>query len=229
MDSISSEQNQTATKEFVSFIDDRFGGTGITAESVAHRSGKKFEFLRILCPSKHWLGLAKWLCFEKGINHCSMITGVHYPENYQYNESQPQINPGNQEKGWEVTTHLMRIPVKNPPVGKAYILRPSNLASDEVPLEIEVNIYLPQTDTPEVDSVQSIWEGADWNEKETWDLVGIKFKDHKKMMRVLNPHDSPAGFHPLQKQHKIRYNDHVEMYDDPQGFGRKPIDVGKTK
>ena len=25
-------------------------------------------------------------------------------------------------------------------------------------------------------------------------------------------------FHPLQKQHKIRYHDFNEMYDDPQGF-----------
>jgi len=229
MDSISSEQNQNATKEFISFLDDRFGGTGINAESVAHRSGKKFEFVRVSCPPKHWLGLAKWMCYERGVNHCSMITGIHYPESYQYGEGQPSISPGNPDKGWEVTAHLMRMPVKNPPVGKAYVLKPASLKNDEIPLEIEVNIYLPQTDSPEVDSVQSIWEGADWNEKETWDLVGIKFKDHKKMMRVLNPHDSPAGFHPLQKQHKIRYNDHFEMYDDPQGFGRKPIDDGKTK
>ena len=133
------------------------------------------------------------------------------------------------EKGWEVTAHLMRMPVKNPPIDKAYVLKPDKLSSEEVPLEVEVNIYLPQTENPEIDSVQSIWEGADWNEKETWDLVGIKFKNHEKMMRVLNPHDSPAGFHPLQKQHKIRYNDHFEMYDDPQGFQRKPIDDGRTK
>ena len=89
--------------------------------------------------------------------------------------------------------------------------------------------FLPQTDVPSVPSVQSIWVGADWNEKETWDLVGIKFEGHENMHRVLNPHDSPEGFHPLQKQHKIRYHDFNEMYDDAQGFGRKPTDEGRVK
>ena len=45
---------------------------------------------------------------------------------------------------------------------------------------------------------------------------------------VLNPHDSPEGFHPLQKQHKIRYHDFNEMYDDAQ-TGRKPTDEGRVK
>jgi len=49
------------------------------------------------------------------------------------------------------------------------------------------------------------------------------------MHRVLNPHDSPEGFHPLQKQHNIRYHDFNEMYDDAQGFVRKPADEGRVK
>ena len=98
-----------------------------------------------------------------------------------------------------------------------------------VPIEIQVSIILPQTDSPSVPSVQDIWEGADWNEKETWDLVGIEFEGHKGMMRVLNPHDSPPSFHPLQKQFKIRYHDFNEMYDDAQGFARKPVDSGRKK
>ena len=80
-----------------------------------------------------------------------------------------------------------------------------------------------------VPSVQSIWIGADRNEKETWDLVGIRFEGHQNMHRVLNPHDSPEGFHPLQKQHQIRYHDFNEMYDDAQGFVRKPSDEGRVK
>ena len=33
----------------------------------------------------------------------------------------------------------------------------------------------------------------------------------------------------MQKQHKIRYHDINEMYDDAQGFGRKPTDEGRVK
>ena len=59
--------------------------------------------------------------------------------------------------------------------------------------------------------------------------MGIDFQGHENMHRVLNPHDSPSEFHPLQKQHTIRYKDFNEMYDDPQGFGRKPVDEGRVK
>jgi NADH-quinone oxidoreductase subunit C len=103
------------------------------------------------------------------------------------------------------------------------------LTGHDIPLEIEVLIPLAKGDTPSIDSIQMIWKGADWNEKETWDLVGIDFNGHEDMMRVLNPHDSPVGFHPLQKQHRLRYDGHNEMYDDPQGFGRKPVDTGLVK
>ena len=78
-------------------------------------------------------------------------------------------------------------------------------------------------------TIQDIWEGADWNEKETWDLVGIDFEGHEEMRRVLNPHESPVGFHPLQKQHKLRYHGFEEMYDDAQGFMRKPVDSSRVK
>ena len=49
------------------------------------------------------------------------------------------------------------------------------------------------------------------------------------MRRVLQPHETPAGFHPLQKQHKLRYHEFNEMYDDAQGFMRKSEDIGKVK
>ena len=107
--------------------------------------------------------------------------------------------------------------------------RPHDPGGADVPLEIEVRIALPETTDPKVASVQDIWVGADWNEKETWDLVGIDFEGHVGMRRVLQPHETPVGFHPLQKQHKLRYHDFEEMYDDAQGFLRKPSDAGKIK
>ena len=106
---------------------------------------------------------------------------------------------------------------------------PEELAGLQIPLEIEVSICIPETDEPSLASVQDIWAGADWNEKETWDLLGIDFEGHVGMRRVLQPHETPVGFHPLQKQHKLRYHDFEEMYDDAQGFIRKPADAGKIK
>tara|TARA_B100001146_G_C16133985_1_gene413689 strand:+ start:236 stop:889 length:654 start_codon:yes stop_codon:yes gene_type:complete len=213
---VTSAQNKAAVDAAVAAVMDRFGGTGIEATSVEHSTGKHASFLRITSSTRQWLGLAKFLRFDLGVNHCSMVTGTHFPD-------------GPEERGWEVAYHFMRMPVKNQAPGTCVEYDAASLAGMEIPLEVEVFIPLAKGDSPEVDSIQSIWVGADWNEKETWDLVGIEFKGHKDMMRVLNPHDSPLGFHPLQKQHKLRYHDYNEMYDDPQGFKRKPTDSGLVK
>tara|TARA_B100000575_G_C22994914_1_gene573547 strand:- start:624 stop:1007 length:384 start_codon:yes stop_codon:yes gene_type:complete len=127
----------------------------------------------------------------------------------------------------------MRMGIKNPPSNEGIVIPiisdASILQGSDMPLEFEVSIPISETRNPSVPSVQHIWVGADWNEKETWDLVGIDFDGHKEMRRVLQPHETPAGFHPLQKQHKLRYHEFNEMYDDAQGFMRKSEDIGKVK
>ena len=213
---VSLDQNLEAAQHAVDAITNRFDKSGIQSTIVHRSSGKKLAYVRIHCPPTHWPALAKWLRFDLLANHCSMITGTHFPE-------------GPDDRGWEVVAHLMRMPAANPAPGTTIEFEASALSGKEIPLEFEVCIALPKNDRPVCPSVQSIWVGADWNEKETWDLVGIEFEGHQAMMRVLNPHDTPSGFHPLQKQHKIRYHDFNEMYDDAQGFLRKPDDVGRVK
>ena len=213
---ITLEQNAVAVTECADAINDRFSGSGINADIIQHSNAKKYSFVRVTTPPQHWQALAKWMKFEVGVNYCSMITGTHYPD-------------GGEERGWEVVYHLLRQPIVNqiPDTNTVYVAE--KMLGSQVPVEFEVIINLPNNDTPSVPTVQHIWGGADWNEKETWDLVGINFEGHENMHRVLNPHDSPDGFHPLQKQHKIRYHDFNEMYDDAQGFVRKPADEGRVK
>jgi len=213
---ITLEQNAVAVTECADAINDRFSGSGINADIIQHSNAKKYSFVRVTTPPQHWQALAKWMKFEVGVNYCSMVTGTHYPD-------------GGEERGWEVVYHLLRQPIVNqiPDTNTVYVAE--KMLGSQVPVEFEVIINLPNSDTPSVPTVQHIWGGADWNEKETWDLVGINFEGHENMHRVLNPHDSPDGFHPLQKQHKIRYHDFNEMYDDAQGFVRKPADEGRVK
>ena len=52
-------------------------------------------------------------------------------------------------------------------------------------------------DKPEVPTVMDLWVGADWHERETFDLVGIRFTGRKDLQRILLPEDWPG--HPLQK------------------------------
>ena len=167
----------------------------------------------------NWRKVAENLKEKHSVDHCSMITGIHWPES--------------EDKKWEVVYHFLRTGIKDPVIEDGLVIPNivdfTKVKGKNVPLEIQISIKIGETRTPSVPSVQDLWVGADWNEKETWDLVGIEFEGHEKMMRVLNPHDSPPGFHPLQKPHKIRYHDHNEMYDDAQGFMRKPLDSDKKK
>ncbi len=194
---------------------------GVNAEVSERTSGTNpRNVVSVDCASESWRELAERMRVEHGVDHCSMITGIHWPE-------------GGAEKNWEVVYHFMRMGISNPPVVDGMVqpimTDPTTVEGADVPLEIEVRIALPETRDPKVASVQDIWVGADWNEKETWDLVGIDFEGHVGMRRVLQPHETPVGFHPLQKQHKLRYHNFEEMYDDAQGFLRKPSDVGKIK
>lgn len=56
-------------------------------------------------------------------------------------------------------------------------------------------------DNPEVESVNSIWRSADWNEREAYDMFGIIFLNHPDLRRILMPYDWEHGF-PLRKDYK---------------------------
>ncbi len=52
-------------------------------------------------------------------------------------------------------------------------------------------------DEPAIDSVVGIWKGAELQEREVWDLMGIHFEGHPNMKRVLLWEGFPG--HPLRK------------------------------
>ncbi|MBJ8017030.1 NADH-quinone oxidoreductase subunit C [Bacillus cereus group sp. N34] len=55
-------------------------------------------------------------------------------------------------------------------------------------------------EAPQVKSVTPLWKGADWPERETYDLLGIVFEGHPNLSRILMP-DDWVGY-PLRKDYE---------------------------
>ena len=62
----------------------------------------------------------------------------------------------------------------------------------------EIHIFLDR-DTPTVESISDLWFGANWHEREAFDLMGIYFIGHPDLRRVLLP-EGFAG-HPIRKDY----------------------------
>lgn len=67
-------------------------------------------------------------------------------------------------------------------------------------------------ENPSVDSLTPLWKTADWLERETYDLVGIKFNGHPNLIRILLP-DGWMG-HPLRKDYDMKTDQYITMGED---------------
>lgn len=52
-------------------------------------------------------------------------------------------------------------------------------------------------DQPEVPTIATVFPGANWHERETWEFFGIRFAGHPNLIPLLLPED--ADYHPLRK------------------------------
>jgi NADH-quinone oxidoreductase subunit C len=61
-----------------------------------------------------------------------------------------------------------------------------------------------------LDSVTDLWPGAEWMEREVFDMFGIRFREHPDLRRILTWDAFPA--HPLRKDYPLRGRGEREMY-----------------
>ena len=83
------------------------------------------------------------------------------------------------EPRFEVIYHLLSIPKK-----------------ERVRLKVRLN-----SASPAVESLTSVWPGANYFEREVFDLFGIRFTGHPYLRRILMPEDWEG--HPLRKDYPV--------------------------
>jgi NADH-quinone oxidoreductase subunit C len=83
------------------------------------------------------------------------------------------------EPRFELVYHLLSIPNK-----------------ERVRLKVKLN-----SSSPAVESITSIWPGANYFEREVFDLFGIRFTGHPYLRRILMPEDWEG--HPLRKDYPV--------------------------
>ncbi|MCX7737120.1 MAG: NADH-quinone oxidoreductase subunit C [Candidatus Kapabacteria bacterium] len=78
-----------------------------------------------------------------------------------------------------------------------------NLYSNKFKKRLFIKVPVSEYE-PEVPSLTSIWESANWYERETYDMYGIKFNNHPNLRRFYMPEDfvdpnTGEPLHPLRK------------------------------
>ena len=66
-------------------------------------------------------------------------------------------------------------------------------------LTVKTHVNLPN---PKLPSVIGLWRGADWMEREVFDMFGITFTGHPDLRRILMPDEFAA--HPLRKDYPLK-------------------------
>ena len=88
----------------------------------------------------------------------------------------------------------------------------SHLLSLEKNWRLRLKVFCPDNDVPQIASLTDVWSGANWFEREAFDLFGVIFDGHLDLRRLLTDY----GFigHPFRKDFPVSGT--VEMRYDPE-------------
>ncbi|MDD9820491.1 MAG: NADH-quinone oxidoreductase subunit C [Nitrospira sp.] len=80
---------------------------------------------------------------------------------------------------------------------------------------LRVKTRVPEDDCA-VDSLVDVWRGAEFMEREVFDMMGIRFNGHPDMRRILMPDDFPEGY-PLRKDFPLQGKGWRDTFDFLEG------------
>ncbi len=166
-------------------------GTQQISDAVTLALGDKVKAIRIALnevtvtvAAKHYLEAAQLLKDAEGCKFEQMmdLCGIDYSE---------YLNGQYDGLRYCVTLHLLSLSLNQ---------------------RVRLKVFCTDDDFPVVDSVNNIWNSANWFEREAFDLFGIIFEGHNDLRRILTDY----GFigHPFRKDFPTTGN--VEMRYDPE-------------
>ena len=82
-------------------------------------------------------------------------------------------------------------------------------------VRVRIKVFIDEHH-PHIPTATVIWNGANWMERETYDLFGVKFDGHPDLRRILNMDE--LGVHPMLKQYPLEDPNRVDKKDEY--FGR---------
>jgi len=84
---------------------------------------------------------------------------------------------------------------------------------------LRLKVYLPE-DEPSVETVTSVWPGANWPEREVMDMMGVDFKGHPDKRRILMPDDWNG--HPHRRDYPLGYETPMFSFNVEEIMKHKP-------
>jgi NADH-quinone oxidoreductase subunit C len=84
-----------------------------------------------------------------------------------------------------------------------------HLLSIERRMRVRLKVRVPEHAS--LPTVQGIWKGAGWPEREVWDMFGIVFTGHADLRRLLMPEDWEG--HPARKDYPVQIRKAAQTYE----------------
>jgi NADH-quinone oxidoreductase subunit C len=82
-------------------------------------------------------------------------------------------------------------------------------------IRVRLKVFLHENDAA-IPTASTLWDSANWMERETYDFFGVKFEGHPDLRRILNMDD--LGVFPMLKQYPLEDPNRVDKKDEY--FGR---------
>ena len=79
----------------------------------------------------------------------------------------------------------------------------------DAPKRLRLKVNVPSGAT--VPSLSSVWQSANWGERETYDFFGLQFDGHPDLRRILMPEDWEG--YPMRKDYPVQINQPVKTYE----------------